>query len=85
MRNWRNWGHGAIGNRSQYQNTAAASEGVSGLSVLSLARSFSTAVDWLKSPNATFSGQTPLSLLDTEIGAELVMDTLGRIEHGVFA
>jgi hypothetical protein len=29
--------------------------------------------------------QTPLSLLDTEIGAELVMDTLGRIEHGVFA
>jgi putative toxin-antitoxin system antitoxin component (TIGR02293 family) len=42
-------------------------------------------VDWLKSPNAAFSGQTPLSLLDTEIGAELVMDTLGRIEHGVFA
>ncbi|NCC41946.1 MAG: DUF2384 domain-containing protein, partial [Gammaproteobacteria bacterium] len=26
-----------------------------------------------------------LSLLDTEIGAESVLDTLGRIEHGVFA
>ena len=43
------------------------------------------ALDWLKSPNATLSGQTPLSLLDTDIGAESVMDTLGRIAHGVFA
>lgn len=42
-------------------------------------------VDWLKSPNAALSGATPLSLLDTDIGAESVMDTLGRIEHGVFA
>jgi putative toxin-antitoxin system antitoxin component (TIGR02293 family) len=41
--------------------------------------------DWLKSSNATLSGATPLSLLDTDIGAESVMDTLGRIEHGVFA
>jgi putative toxin-antitoxin system antitoxin component (TIGR02293 family) len=39
---------------------------------------------WLKSPNASLSGQTPMSLLDTEIGAASVMDTLGRIEHGVF-
>lgn len=43
------------------------------------------ALDWLKSPNAALSGATPLSLLDTDIGAEGVMDTLGRIEHGVFA
>lgn len=42
-------------------------------------------LDWLKSPNAALSGATPLSLLDTDIGAEGVMDTLGRIEHGVFA
>ena len=42
-------------------------------------------LDWLKSPNAALSGATPLSLLDTDIGAESVMDTLGRIEHGVFA
>lgn len=39
---------------------------------------------WLKSANASLSGQTPISLLDTEIGAESVMDALGRIEHGVF-
>lgn len=44
-----------------------------------------TAVDWLKSANASLGGATPLSLLDTDIGAESVMDTLGRIEHGVFA
>ena len=43
------------------------------------------AVTWLKFPNAALSGATPLSLLDTDIGAENVMDTLGRIEHGVFA
>jgi putative toxin-antitoxin system antitoxin component (TIGR02293 family) len=43
------------------------------------------ALDWLKTRNAALSGATPLSLLDTDIGAENVMDTLGRIEHGVFA
>ncbi len=43
------------------------------------------ALDWLKSANAALSGATPLSLLDTEIGAESVLDTLGRIEHGVYA
>jgi putative toxin-antitoxin system antitoxin component (TIGR02293 family) len=41
-------------------------------------------LDWLKSPNAALSGATPLSLLDTDIGAESVLDMLGRIEHGVF-
>ena len=43
-----------------------------------------TALDWLRSPNAALSAVTPLSLLDTDIGAETVLDTLGRIEHGVF-
>ena len=43
------------------------------------------ALNWLKSPNAALSGAAPLSLLDTDIGAESVLDTLGRIEHGVFA
>jgi uncharacterized protein (DUF2384 family) len=31
------------------------------------------------------SRQCPLSLLDTDIGAESALDTLGRTEHGVFA
>jgi putative toxin-antitoxin system antitoxin component (TIGR02293 family) len=43
------------------------------------------AIDWLKSPNAVLRSNAPLSLLDTDIGAESLLDTLGRIEHGVFA
>jgi len=43
------------------------------------------ALDWLKSPNRALGGVTPLSLLDTELGAESVMDVLGRIEHGVYS
>lgn len=43
------------------------------------------AIDWLKTPIQALEGATPLSLLDTDIGADSVMDTLGRIEHGVFA
>ncbi|MDD5374355.1 antitoxin Xre/MbcA/ParS toxin-binding domain-containing protein [Acidithiobacillus sp.] len=43
------------------------------------------AIDWLKTRNASLSGLTPLSLVDTDVGAETVLDTLGRIEHGVFA
>ena len=43
------------------------------------------AIHWLKAPNTSLGRKTPLSLLDTDIGAESVLDTLGRIEHGVFA
>lgn len=42
------------------------------------------ALAWLQSANAALGGVTPLSLLDTDIGADGVLDTLGRIEHGVF-
>jgi putative toxin-antitoxin system antitoxin component (TIGR02293 family) len=43
------------------------------------------ALDWLKEPNRALDQASPLSLLDTDLGAETVLDTLGRIEHGVFA
>jgi putative toxin-antitoxin system antitoxin component (TIGR02293 family) len=43
------------------------------------------ALHWLKSSNSALGAKTPFSLLDTDIGAESVLDTLGRIEHGVFA
>ena len=43
------------------------------------------ALDWLKEPNRALGRVSPLSLLDTDLGAETVMDTLGRIEYGVFA
>ena len=43
------------------------------------------ALDWLKSPNASLGGASPLSLMDTDLGAVAVLNALGRIEHGVFA
>ena len=43
------------------------------------------AIDWLKHPNRALGRYTPLSLLDTEVGANNVMDILGRIEEGVFS
>jgi putative toxin-antitoxin system antitoxin component (TIGR02293 family) len=43
------------------------------------------ALDWLKSPNAALGGTSPLSLLDTDLGSVAVVNTLGRIEQGVFA
>jgi putative toxin-antitoxin system antitoxin component (TIGR02293 family) len=45
----------------------------------------SPALDWLQSPNHALNGELPINFLDTDIGAENVLDTLGRIEHGVFA
>ncbi len=40
---------------------------------------------WLRAPNRALGGESPLSLLDTEIGARAVDDVLVRIEHGVFS
>jgi putative toxin-antitoxin system antitoxin component (TIGR02293 family) len=40
---------------------------------------------WIKTPLMALNGQTPLSLLDTGIGANLVLNTLGRLEEGVFS
>jgi putative toxin-antitoxin system antitoxin component (TIGR02293 family) len=41
--------------------------------------------DWMKTANPTLEGAAPLSLLHADIGAEAVLDVLGRIEHGVFS
>ncbi|HVV55343.1 MAG TPA: MbcA/ParS/Xre antitoxin family protein [Mucilaginibacter sp.] len=40
---------------------------------------------WMRTPLVVFHGDTPLSLLDTSIGFDLVFKELGRIEHGIFA
>lgn len=39
---------------------------------------------WLKMPEAAFDDVTPLSLLDTEVGAQEVLRLLGQLAHGVF-
>lgn len=42
------------------------------------------ALEWLKTENSSLNKVTPISLLDTELGAENILQTLGRIEQGVF-
>ena len=38
--------------------------------------------EWLKSPQFALGGEIPLEYADTEPGAQIVGDLLGRIEHG---
>ena len=40
---------------------------------------------WMNHPNRALAGKTPLSLLDSRFGTEMVLDELGRIEYGVFS
>lgn len=40
---------------------------------------------WINRENRSLGGESPLALLDTEAGYELVLDTLARIEYGVYA
>lgn len=63
--------------------------------VLRLARAFTRAADvlespvsakrWLLEPNAALGGRRPASLLSTDVGTELVLNELGKIDHGFFA
>src|SRR3712207_6379651 len=43
------------------------------------------AVNWLHKLNRALGRATPLSLLDTDIGAQQVEDELARIEYGIIA
>src|SRR2546428_5530014 len=40
-----------------------------------------TATRWLKRPNRALGGQSPLELIDTELGARTVENALGRIAY----
>ena len=53
-----------------------------GIEVLGSERAFS---GWIKTPNLALGGEIPFNLLDTRIGFKMVLDILGRIEHGVFS
>lgn len=44
-----------------------------------------TAIEWLKTPNRALGGEKPLDLLDTDMGARMVEDVLGRIAYGVYS
>jgi putative toxin-antitoxin system antitoxin component (TIGR02293 family) len=41
--------------------------------------------EWLKSPAHAMNGETPIAFCDTEVGARMVEDLIGQIDHGIFA
>lgn len=42
-------------------------------------------LSWISHPNTGLANRTPISLLNSRFGTEMVIDELGRIEHGVFS
>lgn len=40
---------------------------------------------WMATANPSLGGSTPKSLLDSNIGTNLIKQELGRIQHGIFA
>lgn len=40
---------------------------------------------WFAAPNIALGGKVPSELVNFKTGTQMVMDELGRIEHGVFA
>jgi putative toxin-antitoxin system antitoxin component (TIGR02293 family) len=43
------------------------------------------AILWLTTPNRALGGERPLDQLDTDVGARVVEDILGRIAYGVYS
>lgn len=43
------------------------------------------AIEWLNTPNRALGGERPLDQLDTDMGARMVEDILGRIAYGVYS
>jgi putative toxin-antitoxin system antitoxin component (TIGR02293 family) len=42
-------------------------------------------LSWMKQRNTALGNKKPLTLLSSRFGTEMVLDELGRIEHGVFS
>ena len=40
---------------------------------------------WMRHPNPFLGSKAPLEILDTSFGFEMVLDEIGRIEHGILA
>jgi len=43
------------------------------------------AIQWLGTPNRALGGERPLDRLDTDTGARMVEDILGRVAYGVYS
>ena len=44
-----------------------------------------TAIEWLSTPNRALGGERPIDQVDTDTGARMVEDVLGRIAYGVYS
>lgn len=42
-------------------------------------------LSWMQAPSPALGDRTPTSLLSSRFGTEMVLDELGRIEHGVIS
>lgn len=42
-------------------------------------------LSWMNHPNKALANKTPLSILSSRFGVEMVLDELGRMEYGVFS
>lgn len=40
---------------------------------------------WIRTPNLALNNEVPLSLLDTSIGFGVILQSLGRLEYGIFS
>ncbi len=40
---------------------------------------------WIQQPNKAFAQQTPMNLLKSRFGTDMIIDELGRIEYGIFS
>ena len=40
---------------------------------------------WLNTPHKVFSGNTPMTMLGSRFGSELVLEEVGRIEFGIYS
>ena len=75
--------------RSQYFNRAVSEQ------ILQIAEVVAKGVEvfedrdrfltWMQQPNVALGNKTPVSLLSSRFGTQMVLDELGRIEHGVLS
>jgi putative toxin-antitoxin system antitoxin component (TIGR02293 family) len=47
--------------------------------------SIDTFKEWMNTKLVAFGGQRPKDYLDTSLGIAMIMDELGRLQHGIFA
>jgi putative toxin-antitoxin system antitoxin component (TIGR02293 family) len=52
---------------------------------VSVLGSLDKTTQWLTTGNRALGGETPISLLDTDVGTRAVDEVLLRIEHGVYS